>query len=308
MTSQASKINQQASGGPRARLDHPIRHVGILHHPRKPESEELARAMAALLDQQGCETWLSSAWDEPGISDHLAAVSGLDLLITLGGDGTILRAARLGASYAIPILGVKLGRLGFLAEVQPEDWREPLERLLAGDYWLERRMMLDADVQRDGLVVDAHGCELRYQALNEVVVSRGSLARLVQVATSIDGDYLTTYAADGVIVSTSTGSTGYALAAGGPILPPELRNILLIPIAAHLSLDRAVVLSEGAAVSLQVYSDHQVILTVDGQFEVEVKDGDRVEVTASKDSAYFVRLRSPAYFYRTLMQRLKWHL
>jgi NAD+ kinase len=163
-------------------------------------------------------------------------------------------------------------------------------------------------MRRDGVVLDEGGHELHYQALNEVVVSRGSLARIVRLATWIDGDYLTTYAADGLIVSTPTGSTGYALAAGGPILPPELRNILLIPIAAHLSLDRAVVLSEGAQVALEVYSDHQVILTVDGQFEVEVQDGDRVEVKASPDSAHFVRLRSPAYFYRTLMSRLKWNL
>lgn len=279
--------------------------IGILHHPRKPESEELAQEMATLLKAQGCSPWLGSAWEEDAIR---ARLSDLDMLVTLGGDGTILRAARLGAGHAMPILGVKMGRLGFLAEVQPETWQEALIRVLEGDYWLERRLMLDVRMRRDGPALDAQGRELHYQALNEVVVSRGRLARLVRLATWIDGDYLTTYAADGAIVSTPTGSTGYALAAGGPILPPELRNILLIPIAAHLSLDRAVVLSEGATVALEVYSDHQVILTVDGQFEVEVQDGDQVVVRASGDSAHFVRMRSPAYFYRTLMSRLKWHL
>jgi NAD+ kinase len=298
--------NGLASAAPRSRSRaEPVNAIGILHHPRKPESEELARHMADMLRGKGCSAWIGSAWDEADISDHLA---GLDMLITLGGDGTILRAARLGAAQAMPILGVKLGRLGFLAEVQPEDWQRPLLRVLEGDYWLERRLMLEVSVNRDGQNLDQDGREMRYQALNEVVVSRGRLARLVRVATAIDGDYLTTYAADGVIVATPTGSTGYALAAGGPILPPELRNILLLPIAAHLSLDRAVVLSEGARVTLQVYSDHQVILTVDGQFEVEVADGDQVEVRTSRDSAHFVRLRSPAYFYRTLMSRLKWHL
>lgn len=281
------------------------RHIGILHHPRKPESEALAREMAQMLEKRGCQPWLGSAWDEATINPHLAD---LDLLITLGGDGTILRAARLGASYAMPILGVKLGRLGFLAEVQPDDWHQPLEKILAGEYWLERRLMLDAWMRRNGPVVDETGRELHYQALNEVVVSRGRLARIVRVATWIDGDYLTTYAADGVIVSTPTGSTGYALAAGGPILPPELRNILLIPIAAHLSLDRPVVLSEGADVTLEVSSDHQVILTVDGQFEVEVRDGDQVHIRTSSSSAHFIRLRSPAYFYRSLMERLRWNL
>ncbi len=282
----------------------PVRNVGILHHPHKPEAIELAETMTAMIDRHGCTAWLGSAWDEAEISSQLA---GLDMLVTLGGDGTILRAARAAANQSMPILGVKMGRLGFLAEIQPENWQAPLAKVLAGQYRLERRMMLDVSVRRNGQVREQHGQPLRYQALNDAVVSRGGLARLVRVATSIDGDYLTTYAADGVIVATSTGSTGYALAVGGPILPPELRNFLLVPVAAHLSLDRAVVLPEGATVSLQVQADHQVILTVDGQFEVEVADGDQVEVTASAASAYFVRLRPPAYFYRTLMQRLKWH-
>lgn len=285
----------------------PIQCVGILHHPRKPESVLLAQEMAEMLADYRCSVWMGSAWDEPAINARLAETVGLDLLVTLGGDGTILRAARLAARYAVPILGVKLGRLGFLAEVQPDHWREPLAKVLAGEFWLERRMMLDAHVARNSMSLDnSHG--LHYQALNEVVVSRGSLARIIRVAASIDGDPLTTYAADGVIVATPTGSTGYALAAGGPILPPELRNIVLVPIAPHLSLDRSIVLSEGATVSLQVWSDHQVILTVDGQFEIEVFSGDVVEVTASAASADFVRLRSPAYFYSTLLQRLKWNM
>ncbi len=285
-----------------------MRCVGILHHPRKPDSVTLATEMADALSSWGCSAWLGSAWDEPGVGDRLGAANGLDMLITLGGDGTILRAARMAAQFAVPILGVKLGRLGFLAELQPEDWRVPLQRILAGDYWLERRMMLDARLVRNASAPDAQGEELHYKALNEVVVSRGGLARIIRVTTSIDGDFLTTYAADGVVVATPTGSTGYALAAGGPILPPELRNIVLVPIAPHLSLDRSIVLSEGAVVLLNVASDHQVILTVDGQFEVEVRNGDAVEVTASADSADFVRLRSPAYFYSTLLQRLKWNM
>lgn len=289
-------------------LAHPPRCIGILHHPRKPGSEPLAREMAAVVERNGCTAWIGSAWDEEAVHRQLEAAGGLDMLVTLGGDGTLLRAARMGARYAVPILGVKMGRLGFLAEVQPENWEDPLERVLAGRYWLERRLMLQARVLRNGVAVDDRGRELCYQALNEVVVSRGNLARIVRITASIDGDFLTTYAADGMIVATPTGSTGYALAAGGPILPPELRNILLIPIAPHLSLDRAVVLSEGVTVTLKVSSDHQVILTVDGQFEIDLRDGDLVEVTSSPDSANFVRLRSRAYFYRTLMQRLKWNL
>jgi NAD+ kinase len=145
-----------------------------------------------------------------------------------------------------------------------------------------------------------------HEALNEVVVSRGRLARLVRVATRIDGSPLSTYSADGVIVSTATGSTGYALAVGGPVLPPELRNILLIPIAPHLSLDRSVVLPQGATVDLQIFTDHEAILTVDGQFQVELQSGDVVQIAASPHQAHFVRLQNRAYFYGTLMERLLW--
>ncbi len=304
-----TEFEEARAGASRRPATEPIRCVGILHHPRKPESVTLAEEMAAWLQQRGCIAWLGSAWNEDAVHARLEAEPGLDLLVTLGGDGTILRAARVGAHFGVPILGVKMGRLGFLAEVvEPEHWQEPLAGILDGHYWLERRMMLAVRVLRDGLAVVDQGEVLRYQALNEVVVSRGSLARIVRVTTAIDGDFLTTYAADGVIVATATGSTGYALAAGGPILPPELRNILLIPIAAHLSLERAIVLSEGSTVSLKTVADHQVILTVDGQFEVELQGADLVQITASPDSADFVRLRSPSYFYRTLMERLTWNL
>jgi NAD kinase len=151
-------------------------------------------------------------------------------------------------------------------------------------------------------------CRGQYVALNDVVVSRGSLARMVRLETRIDGSELTTYAADGLIVSTPTGSTAYALAVGGPILPPQLKNILLLPIAAHLSMDRAIVLAQGAIVKIQVQTDHQAILTVDGQFEYELLDGDWVTVQASRHTSRFARLQDQTYFYRTLMERLRWSL
>jgi NAD+ kinase len=129
---------------------------------------------------------------------------------------------------------------------------------------------------------------------------------LITVEAWVDDGYLTSYRADGVIVSTPTGSTGYALAAGGPILPPELKNILLIPICPHLSLDRPVVLSQGATVRLEVHADYPAILTVDGQFEITLADGDHVEVRASQHVSQFVHTQERAYFYRTLMERLRW--
>ncbi|MCB0202200.1 MAG: NAD(+)/NADH kinase, partial [Anaerolineae bacterium] len=159
----------------------PVRSVGILHHPRKPDSLPLAEQMAQYIRGNGGTAWLDSAWNEDGISVRLEEQPRLDMLITLGGDGTILRAARTGAQHAAPILGVKMGRLGFLAEVEPDNWVEPLARIMGGDYWLERRMMLDACLRRNGAQRGAP--EEHFQALNEVVVSRGRLARIVRVAT-----------------------------------------------------------------------------------------------------------------------------
>ena len=163
-------------------------------------------------------------------------------------------------------------------------------------------MLLDVSVDRGGQPPVNH-C---YQALNDVVISRGGLARMVSVQARVDDGYLTTYRADGVIVSTPTGSTGYALAAGGPILPPELKNILLIPICPHLSLDRPVVLAQGATVTLRAHADYAPILTVDGQFEIALAEGDQVEVRASQHVSHFVHMQDRSYFYRTLMDRLRW--
>jgi NAD+ kinase len=272
----------------------------------KPDSLVLAECMAEFLRCHGCSVWSGSAWDEPEALAHVAdpdlPSGGLQLLITLGGDGTILRAARIGSRYGVPILGVKLGRVSFLAEIPPEDWREPLSRLLAGHYWLEERMLLDVSVTHHSEPLSSNS----YTALNDVVVSRGGLARMITIPAWVDESYLTSYRADGVIVATPTGCTGYALAAGGPILPPELKNILLIPICPHLSLDRPVVLSQGATVALQVHADHPAILTVDGQYEIALTEGDRIEVKASQHVSQFVHMQDRAYFYRTLMERLRW--
>jgi NAD+ kinase len=273
-----------------------VKKFGLLYHPKLPQSLALAEEMAHHLEERGVSPWLCSAWDEDQIA---CRVGDLDLLITLGGDGTILRAARIATQHSVPILGLNLGRVGFLAEMEVEDWPEKLQRVLAGEYWLEERVMLRAELWRGG---DALG---DFEALNDVVIGRASFARVVRLATHIDGSYLTTYTADGLIVATATGSTAYALAVGGPILPPELRNILLIPVASYLSLDRAIVLSEGAKVEIEVSTDHRAILTIDGQIHKEVEDADRVAVGASPQHCRFVRLQDRAYFYHNLMRRLR---
>ncbi|MCE7986176.1 MAG: NAD(+)/NADH kinase [Caldilinea sp. CFX5] len=281
-----------------------FRRIGVLHHPKKPDSIALAKKIEGFLRGLGLtEIWQESAWDATAVAKHLP---GVDLLITLGGDGTLLRAARMGAPYLVPMLGVKMGRLGFLAELMPDQWQGALQRIIQGDYWVEERLMVRARVERRGNDGQAPQVICEHDALNDVVFSRGDLARVVRISAHLDGGYLTTYTCDGLIVSTATGSTGYALAVGGPILPPELRNILLIPIAPHLSMDRAVVLAEGAEIRLRAYSDHRPILTVDGQVVVEIADEDEVIVVGSPCKARFVRVCERSYFYQVLMDKLRW--
>jgi len=216
-----------------------------------------------------------------------------DLLIAVGGDGTMLRAGHLCAPLGIPILGINLGRLGFLIQVQQNEWRDMLERLFKGEAWIENRMMLQVEHVRAGEVLGS------WQSLNEAVVGRGQYLRPVKLAASADGHLLTTYIADGLIAATATGSTAYALAAGGPILPPELRNILIVPIAPHLSVDRAVVLAEGSSISIDVKSENAV-LSVDGAIPTGLAEDDRVNVRAAEYTAQFVRFGDAGYFYRNL--------
>ncbi len=273
-----------------------VARIGVLYHPKIPPTQQVAREIADFVGERGIVAWLASTWDEPRVRDQ---VENLDLALVLGGDGSTLRTARMVAPHGIPIVGLNMGQLGFLSELTPDDWRNKLPRILDGDYWIEARTMLRAEAQRQG---NTFG---EYEALNDVVISRGSLARLIHIRAHIDGGHLATFSADGVIVSTPTGSTAYALAVGGPIMPPELHNILLIPIAPHLSLERAIVLAEGAVVDLRVGTDHEAILTVDGQFAFALADGDQVVVRASPYHARFARVQERTYFYKSLMARLR---
>jgi NAD+ kinase len=273
-----------------------IGRVGVLYHPKIPETQQVAKEITTFVGERGATAWVASTWDEPRVRDQ---VEHLDLVLVLGGDGSTLRTARMVARHSVPIVGLNMGRLGFLSELSPHDWRAKLPRILAGDFWVEERLMLRAEARRRG---NSFG---EYEALNDVVVSRGSLARMIRARTHIDGGHLVTYAVDGVIVATPTGSTAYALAVGGPILPPELHNILVVPIAPHLSLERAIVLSEGAVVDLGISTDHEAILTVDGQFALALADGDQVIVRANPYHARFARVQDRTYFYKTLMSRLR---
>ncbi len=272
----------------------PPRRVFLLSHPRLTASRPLAQEMAAQVRARGITAEMVTDKDalttrhfEPG-----------DMVVALGGDGWMLHAGRITAEAGVPVLGVNLGRLGFLAEVQPTEWRSVLDRVCAGDYWIEQRMMLRTEVWRDDQRL------LSFDVLNDVVVSRGAVVRPVRLETHIDGGWLTTYVADGLIIATPTGSTAYALAVGGPILPPDLKNILLIPVAPHLSMERAIVLARGSTVTVIVHTEHEAVISGDGLIEQPLGDGDRIIVEAGPHSARFVRTQDPSYFYRTLMERM----
>ncbi len=269
-----------------------LRRVALACHPKLPEGIVIAHCIATSLQAIGAYTFEGMLGEE-SLSRRVKGGE-FDLLIALGGDGTMLRAGHLSGPSHIPILGINLGHFGFLTEISQEEWETVLPRLLNGEFWLEGRMMLCAEHLHSGEVVG------KWDVLNEVVIGRGQMVRPVYLVTEVDGRLLTTYVADALIVSTPTGSTAYAMAAGGPILPPELRNILLVPVAPHLSIDRAIVMAEGSSVSVTVHSDHPAVFSIDGQVPVELADGDRVNVRAGDHTVEFVRLQDPGYFYRNL--------
>lgn len=266
--------------------------IAVAAHPQVPDATQAAIEITNHLNQSGVAAEYSLLYDDSLRANVLAGK--FDLLIALGGDGTMLRAGHICGPSQVPILGINLGRFGFLIEIPYNQWRECLDQLLAGQFWLEKRMMLIAEQWRDDIKLGS------WDVLNEVVVSRGQILRPIHLTAQVDGRILTTYVADALIAATPTGSTAYALAAGGPILPPELRNILLVPVAPHLSIDRAIVLSEGSSVSIEVKTDHMAVLSVDGQFPVELQDGDRVTARSSEHTVQFVRFQDPGYFYRNL--------
>jgi NAD+ kinase len=265
--------------------------IVVAAHPKMPEAVREAAAISAYLKKRGLSA-VHGTSDDAGLRKRVKEGE-FDLLVAVGGDGTMLRASHLCAPCALPILGINTGRLGFLIQIDQKEWQGAFDRLLKGEYWIEQRMMLRVEHIRSGETLGS------WHALNEAVVSRGPSVRPVRVSANVDGHLLANYVADGIIAATPTGSTAYALAAGGPILPPELRNILVVPIAPHLSVERAVVLSEGTSVSITLIGG-DAVLSVDGQIPLGLAEGDLTDVKASDYIARFVRFGDPGYFYRNL--------
>lgn len=271
-----------------------LQRVGVLYNPQSEATRRAASELEAWLDQRQLRCWSGIASDP----DAALAIEGVDLLVALGGDGTVLRAAGLAIPAGIPMLPVALGHLSFMAEVSPEDVYTSLEQILRDDCWIEERALAEAIVRRGEQ-------EERYVALNEVLIGRVDIARVIMVDVRVDDIPMTTYHADGVLVATATGSTAYSLAAGGPVLDPRSRALVLVPIAPHLTNVPSLVLHEAAHLDLEVASRYPAALSVDGRIGLALSTGDTVAVRRADETARFVRVRPASYFYQSLTNRLR---
>jgi len=276
-----------------------VKKVGILYHPMKAAARTLAEKLGDFLSSRGVSVWLCSAWEE---TEARAQLNNTELILTTGGDGTILRAAHVALPTRTPITGVNLGRVGFMTELGADEALDKLPALLAGEGWIDERAMLEAELP------PAEGKPKSPQtfcALNDVVVARGALARIVYLEASINGKPLTTYRADGVIVATATGSTGYSLSAGGPILHPQAEEFLLSPILPHLSPTYTLVLPATAVVTLRLSTYNQALVSIDGHINLPLSSGAVVTVKPSSNKVRFLRIHPETSFYGSLEERLK---
>lgn len=273
-----------------------MKKVGVLYHPLNQRALTLARKLMQFLETREVSCWLCSAWEGDSARGQIA---GTDLIVTTGGDGTILRAAQVVAPRAVPIVGINLGKLGFMTELEAGEAVEKLPALLAGGGWVDERAMLEAEF------TSGNGETSRLFSLNDVVVARGEIARIIYVEASVDGQPLTTYKADGVIVATATGSTGYSLAAGGPILNPQADEFLLVPILPHLSLGYSLVLPPEAVVELKIITSHKATLSIDGHISMPLASGSIITVKHSPAKTRFLRIGDRDYFYSRLERKLK---
>jgi len=274
-----------------------MKRVGIVYHPLNEGALALAQKLAEFLETRGVSSWLCSAWEGKQVTEQ---VTGSDLILTIGGDGTILRAAQAVVPQSIPITGINLGQLGFMTELAADEAMEKLPVLLAGEGWIDERAMLEAE-----LATDEGQKSKRLFALNDVVIARGEIARIIYVEATVDGEPLTTYKADGVIVATATGSTGYSLAASGPILHPNSCQFLLVPIMPHLSLGSTLVLPSETIVELRIGTVHKAMLSIDGHISLPLAGGDTITIKQSPVKTRFLRVSPKTSFYSTLEQKLK---
>lgn len=250
-----------------------VERIGFAYNPTIEATVELAARASGWCKRRGIDEWRAQAGDMDALRKELPTS---DALVVLGGDGTFLRAARAVAEVDVPLLGINLGKVGFLSKAEATDLEPVLEHIVAGEYRIDERLVIEGRIFRKGGTSDGE----RHIALNDIVVARGSLARVCRLDVSIDDSHLATFIADGLVVASPTGSTGYSFSAGGPILDPASRNLVVTPIAAYLSAIRSVVVSPRQVVRCRVVDAHEALVSVDGREDLPISVGDTVEVHA----------------------------
>lgn len=281
-----------------------MKKIAIFAKVHDPRCQGVAEELIHWLEARGLVPLV-----EPHLARHLEFADAIDnrkisdeadLVVVLGGDGTLISVARLVGDKEVPILGVNLGSLGFLTEITLDELYPALDDFLKGDYSISARMMLKTSVMRDGEEIAS------YQVLNDLVINKGALARILDMETTVSGHYLTTFKADGLIISSPTGSTGYSLAANGPIIHPSLDCLVITPICPHTLTNRPLVVGSDAEVDITIQSRHEdVYLTLDGQVGMELRQGDVIRVKQGKYRTRLVASRSKDYF-EVLRTKLKW--
>ncbi len=279
--------------------------VGVVSKPHRTEFARNLQEILQWLQRRGCETLVEeSVLENFGLSGYPGVTreqmpSQVDAIIVFGGDGTILSVARAIGDNNAPILAVNLGSLGFLTEVTLDELYEALDRLLKGEHRIDERRLLDATVKRND------GSSTSFHALNDVVITKGALARIIQLDAYIDEDFMATFLADGLIIATPTGSTAYSLAAGGPIVLPSLACTVVTPICPHTLTNRPLVFPPESEVRITLTSGEDVMLTVDGQQGVELAEGDEIVCTSSHRRIELIKPHNKSFF-DVLREKLKW--
>jgi NAD+ kinase len=276
----------------------PVKRIGFAFNPTSDAAVELRDRATGWTVEQGVDHWAAAAADREALHRELPTT---DALVVLGGDGTFLRAARAVIEDDVPLLGINVGKVGFLSKVEASALEHVLQLLAEGRYAIEPRMALEGRILRGGMPIGGD----RILALNDVVIARGSLARVVRLDTSIDSSHLASFVADGLVVSSPTGSTGYSFSAGGPILGPTARNLVVTPIAGYLTTIRSVVVGAEAVVRCRIVDAHEALVSVDGREDIPLQVGDVVEVRAIERPVRLVEPEGSLPFWDLFRQKVE---
>ena len=274
-----------------------VRRMGFAYNPTNELALELRERAGGWCRMRGVDQWAAPAGD---LDAHRLELPTTDILVVLGGDGIFLRAAQSVAEVDVPILGVNLGKVGFLSKAEAHELEGVLEKLVGGQYTMRERMGLVGSILPGG-----RASEDTFTALNDIVIARGSLARVVRLDVTIDLSHLATFVADGLVVASPTGSTGYSFSAGGPILDPQSRNLIVTPIAGYLSAIRSIVVSPTQVVRCRVVDAHEALVSIDGREDRRIEVGDVVEVRALERPLRFVEPAGALPFWDLLRTKVE---